>query len=74
LGLDHNVSSVKEVHISSSSKSGNNMHVFVDNISKVSVPFTGFWFTLPVLNINEIPLLVNLAVLFDHKDLSVLAI
>jgi hypothetical protein len=38
------------------------------------IPFTLGWFTLPVLGIDEIPLLVSLAVEFAHIDISIFSI
>ena len=71
LSLDNKISS-KIVNVSSSSESRDDIEVFVDNHTIVSVPFTGLWFTLPVLSIDEIELLVNLSMLLVHKKLSVL--
>ena len=48
------------------------MEVDVDLEAIVSVPFSSAWFTLPVLSIDEVPLLVSLAMSVPHKDLSVL--
>ena len=50
------------------------MEMSVNLHAEVSVPFSIFWFTLPVFGINEIPLLVDLAVSVSHKDLSILGV
>jgi len=50
------------------------MEIFVDNEAPISIPLTSGWFTLPVLDIDEIPLLVFLSIEFVHVDVSVLSI
>jgi hypothetical protein len=50
------------------------MEVDVDLEAVVSVPFSSAWFSLPVLHVDEIPLLVGSTVLFPHVDISVLSV
>jgi len=73
LSLDNKVSS-KIVNVSTSSKSGDNMEVHVDNKTIFSIPLSLGWFTLPVFGIDEIPLLLLTTLEFPHVDISVLSI
>jgi len=50
------------------------MEVFVDNEAPISIPLTGGWFTLPVFDIDEIPLLLLSSLEFPHVDISVFGI
>jgi hypothetical protein len=77
LSLDHEVSTREVIDISTLSKSGNDVEVGIDLEAPISVPFTLSWFTLPVFDIDEIPLLMVLIgtrKLFVHLDLSVFSI
>jgi hypothetical protein len=74
LSLNDKVSIIDVINISSLSQSRNNMEIFVYNESVVSVPLTGGWFTLPVLGVDEIPLLISFSVEVNHVDISVFSI
>jgi hypothetical protein len=50
------------------------MEVFVNNKTIISIPLSGGWFTLPVLDIDKIPLLMNFAIEFVHEDISVFSV
>jgi hypothetical protein len=73
LSLNDKVSA-KIVNVSTSSKSGNNMEVHVNNESIVSVPLSLSWFSLPVFGVDELPLLVSLSIELVHEDVSVFGI
>jgi len=73
LNLNHKVST-KIINVSTSSKGGNDIEIFVDNEAIFSIPFTSGWFSLPVLGVDEIPLLVFLSIEFVHVDISVFSI
>jgi hypothetical protein len=59
LGLDDEVSSGEVVDVSSLSKLGNDVEVSIDLEAPISIPLSLSWFTLPVLGVDEIPLLFN---------------
>jgi hypothetical protein len=73
LSLDDKISS-KIVNVSTSSESRDDIEVFVDNQTIFSVPFTSSWFSLPVLSVDEVPLLVSLTMEFGHVDISIFGI
>jgi hypothetical protein len=50
------------------------MEVSVNDESVVSVPLSLSWFTLPVLDVDEIPLLVSLTIIVTHVNVSVFSI
>jgi hypothetical protein len=74
LSLDDQISIGCVVDVSTLTQSGNDMEVFVNNHSIVSIPFSGSWLSLPVLDIDEIPLLVSLSVVRVHVDVSVFSV
>jgi hypothetical protein len=73
LSLEHKISS-DIINVSTSSESRDHMEVNIDLKSVVFVPFTGSWFTLPVLDIDKIPLLALSAMEGSHVDISVFSI
>jgi hypothetical protein len=74
LSLNDEVSIGCVVNIPTLTQSGDDMEVFVDNETVVSIPFTSGWFSLPVLGVDEIPLLVFFTIEFVHVDISVFSI
>ena len=62
------------INVSSFSHHGNNMEVFFNIESELSVVVTLGWVFLPVFLVDKIPLLVYLTIVFPHVDVSVFGI
>jgi hypothetical protein len=77
LFLNNKVSTREVVNVSTLSKSGNDIEVSINDEAPFSIPLSLGWFTLPVFDIDEIPLLVGSEasiVLFVHVDVSIFGI
>ena len=70
--LDDEVSVVDQVEVSVVWELGNNVEVSFNVETEVFVHLSLGWFSLPFINVDNVPLLVDLSVLLVNNDVSVL--
>jgi hypothetical protein len=72
--LDDHVSVVDQVKVSLIWKSRNNVEIFLNNKSELLVELSLSWFLLVLINIHNLPSLVNFAILVFNDNVSVFII
>jgi hypothetical protein len=72
--LDHKVSIADQVKISSWGQGWDNVEVFINDKTEVFVHLSLGWLSLPFINIDDIPLLVDSSMLWMSNDISVLRV
>ena len=72
--LDHHVSIVDQVKVSVFIKLGNNVEVSLNNKTEVLIEFSLDWLLWIFIGIDDVELLVDLAVLVPDNHLSLLSI
>jgi len=69
--LDHHVSVVDQVKVSTIWKLGDNVEVSLNIESESIVELSLGWLSLPLINVDNVPLLVDLSVFWMNNDVSV---
>jgi hypothetical protein len=71
LFLNDKVSIVDVVNVSSFTKSRHDMEISINFETELFIHLSLSWFSLPVFDIDEIPLLMFLSILLVHEDVPV---
>ena len=72
--LNDHVSVVDQVEVSVFAHLRDNVEVSLNEKTEVFVKFSLNWFSWILVNIDDVPLLVNLSVLVPHNDVSVFSV
>jgi hypothetical protein len=72
--LDDHVSIVDQIEILVVRKLRYDVEVFLDNESELFVHFSFAWFSLPLISIDNIPLLVDSVCLIVNTNISVFSV
>jgi hypothetical protein len=72
--LDNHISIVYQVKVSARFQLGYDMEISFDIQTEIFVQFSLSWFTLPLINIDDVPLLVDLSMFVPNNDVSVFLI
>jgi len=72
--LDDHISIVNQVEVSVIWELGDNVEISLNIETESLIELTLSWFSLPFINIDDVPLLVDSSVLVIDHDVSVLSI